>query len=186
MICRTEGNSNSRRLAAKAALSQKKAPSAPPQKQNRRLAASSDFYLRSMAYCPIFCPSMRQYKGFDMSAVQFLDETADPSGFVAADRLSAVLRITRAELAAAAGLPRDTVVKNARVRGPAAQARLRDIVEIINRASRWAGSPQQAFAWYRSQPIPSFGDQTAEALVKEDRAEAVKRYLDRIAVGGFA
>jgi hypothetical protein len=27
---------------------------------------------------------------------------------------------------------------------------------------------------------------TAEALVKEGRAEAVKRYLDRIAVGGFA
>jgi hypothetical protein len=34
--------------------------------------------------------------------------------------------------------------------------------------------------------LPSFGDQTAEALVKEGRAEAVKRYLDRIAVGGYA
>jgi len=37
-----------------------------------------------------------------------------------------------------------------------------------------------------SQPLPSFGDQTAEALVKEGRSEAVKRYLDRIAVGGYA
>jgi hypothetical protein len=34
--------------------------------------------------------------------------------------------------------------------------------------------------------LPSFGDQTAEALVKEGRAEAVKRHLDRIAVGGYA
>jgi hypothetical protein len=50
----------------------------------------------------------------------------------------------------------------------------------------WAGSAQQAFAWYRSQPLPSFGDQTAEALVKEGRAASVRRYLDRIAVGGYA
>ncbi|WP_220790214.1 antitoxin Xre/MbcA/ParS toxin-binding domain-containing protein [Gluconacetobacter takamatsuzukensis] len=40
--------------------------------------------------------------------------------------------------------------------------------------------------WYRSRPVPSFGDQTAEALVREGRAEAVRRYLDRIATGGYA
>ncbi|PZR08532.1 MAG: hypothetical protein DI532_21855 [Azospirillum brasilense] len=34
--------------------------------------------------------------------------------------------------------------------------------------------------------LPSFGDQTAEALVKEGRAEAVKRYLNRIAADGDA
>jgi len=44
----------------------------------------------------------------------------------------------------------------------------------------------QAFAWYRSQPIPSFGQQTAEDLVKEGRAEDVRRYLSRIAIGGYA
>jgi hypothetical protein len=44
----------------------------------------------------------------------------------------------------------------------------------------------QAFAWYRAQPIPSFGDQTPEDLVKEGRAEAVKAYIGRIAVGGYA
>jgi hypothetical protein len=43
-----------------------------------------------------------------------------------------------------------------------------------------------AFAWYRSQPLPPFGDQTAEDLVKEGRAEAVKTYLNRIALGGCA
>jgi transcriptional regulator with XRE-family HTH domain len=111
---------------------------------------------------------------------------ADTDGLVAADRLSDALHITQAELAVAAGLSRDAVTKRARVGTPATQARLRDIVEILNRVKGWAGSPQQAFAWYRSQPLASFGDQTAEALVKEGRSEAVKRYLDRIAVGGYA
>ena len=121
-----------------------------------------------------------------MSDVVFLQSVISDTGLVAADRLSGLLRITRAELATAAGVSRDAVAKSARVATPATQARLRDMVEILNRVRAWAGSPQQAFAWYRSQPISSFGDQTAEALVKEGRAEAVKRYLDRIAVGGYA
>lgn len=121
-----------------------------------------------------------------MSDLAFLEETSANSGLIAADRLSDLLHITRAELAIALGLSRDAISKSTRVGSPATQARLRDLVEIINRVRAWAGSPQQAFAWYRSQPLPSFGDQTAEALVKEGRAEAVKRHLDRIAVGGYA
>ena len=121
-----------------------------------------------------------------MSEAAFLHETTNQSGFVAADQLSDMLHITRAELATAIGLSRDAISKTSRVGTHATQARLRDIVEILNRVRPWAGSPQQAFAWYRSQSLPSFGDQTAEALVKEGRAEAVKRYLDRLSVGGYA
>jgi hypothetical protein len=122
-----------------------------------------------------------------MSAVtSILVATAGDGGFIAVDRLSRLLHITRAELATILGLSQDAVAKAARARTPATQSRLRDIVEILNRVRPWAGSPQQAFAWYRSQPLPSFGDQTAEAMVKEGRAEAVRRYLDRIALGGYA
>ncbi len=121
-----------------------------------------------------------------MSDAVFIRDVTSDTGLVAADRLSALLHITRAELAVAAGVSRDAVAKSSRVGTPATQSRLRDMVEILNRVGAWAGSPQQAFAWYRSQPIPSFGDQTAEALVKEGRTEAVKRYLDRITVGGYA
>ncbi len=53
----------------------------------------------------------------------FLRETASESGFVAADRLSALLHITRAELAVATGLSRDAVAKTARVRTPSTQSR---------------------------------------------------------------
>lgn len=110
--------------------------------------------------------------------------TAD--GLVATDRLSKTLRITKAELAAAAGLSRDAVSKVPRLRARATQARLREMVEIIARVLPWAGSVPQAFAWYRAQPLPSFGDRTAEDLVKEGRAEAVRRHLARIAAGGYA
>ncbi len=120
------------------------------------------------------------------SEAAFLQDVTGQNGLVAADRLSAVLRITRSEFAVAVGVSRDAVAKSSRVVTPATQSRLRDMVEILNRVRAWSGSPQQAFAWYRSQPIASFGDQTAEALVKEGRAEAVKRYLDRITVGGYA
>ncbi len=115
-----------------------------------------------------------------------LFETSNDTGLIAADRLGPVLHVTHGELAVALGLSRDAIANAALARSPATQSRLRDMVEIINRVSAWAGLPQQAFAWYWSQPLPSFGDQTAEALVKKGRAEAVKCHLDRLAVGGYA
>ena len=41
-------------------------------------------------------------------------------------------------------------------------------------------------AWYRAQPIAAFGDRTAESLVKEGKAAAVRDYLDYMAQGNFA
>ena len=107
-------------------------------------------------------------------------------GTIEVSRLVERLHVSRREVAAAAGLSRDSVSKRTRMRSAATQIRLRDMVEIISRGRPWAGSLPQAFAWYRAQPLPSFGDQTAEDLVKAGRAEAVKTYLSRIAVGGFA
>lgn len=60
------------------------------------------------------------------------------------------------------------------------------MVEIINRVLPWFDSELAAFAWYRSQSLPSFGDKTAEDLVAEGRGEAIKSYLSRIAEGGYA
>jgi hypothetical protein len=122
-----------------------------------------------------------------MSAqVELLDDVFTDQGIVASDRLAQTLHITKTELAAATGLSRDAISKRARSEGRATQARLRDTVEIINRVTRWSGSVGRAFAWFRSQPLPSFGDKTAEDLVKEGRAGAVKDYLSRIAEGGYA
>jgi hypothetical protein len=68
----------------------------------------------------------------------------------------------------------------------AAKARLQEMLEIVNRISVWAGGKEQALAWYRAEPIPAFGSRTAESLVKEGKAAAVRDYLDHVAMGGFA
>jgi hypothetical protein len=110
-----------------------------------------------------------------MSArAELLESVIDADGQVVTDRLAAVLHITKTELAVATRLSRDAVSKQARSASRATQARLPDTTEIINRVTRWSGSVGRAFAWFRSEPLPSFGDKTAEDLVKEGRAQAVK------------
>lgn len=121
-----------------------------------------------------------------LQETDFLSEMVGTDGLVAIDKLAAALKVSKGDLAAASGLSRDAVSKTARARNRATQTRLRDLVEILNRVRPWAGSIPQAYAWYRAQPLPSFGDQTPEDLVKQGRAESVKRYLSRIAVGGYA
>ena len=116
----------------------------------------------------------------------FLDGVISHEGLVEPDQLAGVLRVTKGELATASGLSRDAVSKTLRLRAPATQARLREVAEIINRILPWCGSVPQAFAWYRSQPIPAFGDQTAEDLIRAGRAEHLRSYLTGIAVGGYA
>lgn len=117
---------------------------------------------------------------------ELFPEVMTEQGTISTDRLSQVLHITKTELALATGLSRDAVSKRDRLASRQTQARLRDTVEIMQRVAHWTGSVGHAFAWFRAQPLPSFGDKTAEDLVKEGRAQAVKDYLSRIAVGGFA
>jgi hypothetical protein len=120
-----------------------------------------------------------------MASTAFLSEVTGKDG-VSPDRLSGALRITKSELAAAAGLSRDAVSKSSRSGSLSTQTRLREMSEIINRVIPWAGSELAAYAWYRSQPLPSLGDATAEELVRQGRAELVRSYLARTAQGGFA
>ena len=121
-----------------------------------------------------------------MRATSFLEDVISPEGMIATDRLVARLRITKRELAAVTGLSVDAVSKRSRLVSRKTQARLRDTVDIINRVAPWSGSIASAFAWFRSEPLPSFGDKTAQELVKEGRAADVKRYLERISEGGYA
>lgn len=120
-----------------------------------------------------------------MASAAFLSKVTGEKG-ISPDRLSAALHITKSELALAAGLSRDAVSKAARSGSLVTQARLREVSEIINRVIPWAGSELAAYAWYRSQPLPSFGDATAEELVRQGLGEKVRAYLGRIAAGGFA
>jgi DNA-binding XRE family transcriptional regulator len=114
--------------------------------------------------------------------LSFMDRT----GKIVVNQLVERFGMSKTQLAETAGLSRETLYRTERSRSPKAQMRLREMLEIISRVADWAGGKEQAMAWYRSQPLPAFGGRTAEALVKEGKAAAVRDYLDHMALGGFA
>lgn len=96
------------------------------------------------------------------------------------------LGVTKSDLAATLGLPADALMREERIRADKTQSRLAEFTEILHRIEPWAGGLRPAFAWYRSQGIAALGGETAEALVKTDRAGHVRTYLNAIAAGAFA
>ena len=105
---------------------------------------------------------------------------------ISIDKLADSFGMSKAQLAETAGLKPDTIYRAARLNARPAQTRLREILEILGRVAAWAGGPLQALSWYRAEPIPAFGGRTAESLVKDGKAGAVRDYLDHVATGGFA
>lgn len=110
----------------------------------------------------------------------------DAAGHVAVDRVAEHFGMSKMQLAETIGLPRETVYRAARLEAPKAQARATEVLEIVGRVVDWAGGEKQAMAWYRAEPLAAFGGRTAESLVKEGKAAAVRDYLDHVATGGFA
>jgi hypothetical protein len=108
------------------------------------------------------------------------------NGLVAVNRVAATFGMSKSQLADTVGIGREALYKLARLKAPKTQTRIREMLEIISRVSRWAGGKDQAMAWYRAQPLAAFGGRTAESLVKSGEAGAVRDYLDHIATGGFA
>jgi hypothetical protein len=100
--------------------------------------------------------------------------------------LADALGLSVTSLARTLGLPPENLQRTKRAETRKTQERLRETTEIIQRVHDWAGGDIQAMAWYRAEPIPAFGGRTAEALVKEGRADAVRDYLDAVANGSFA
>ena len=103
---------------------------------------------------------------------------------ISIDKLADSFGMSKAQLAETAGLKPDTIYRAARLNARPAQTRLREMLEILGRVA--AGGPLQALSWYRAEPIPAFGGRTAESLVKDGKAAAVRDYLDHVATGGFA
>lgn len=110
----------------------------------------------------------------------------DAEGHVSVDRMAERFGMSKLQLAETIGLTRETVYRAARLKARRAQARATEMLEIIGRVAAWAGGERQAMAWYRAEPLPAFGGRTAEALVKDGKAAAVRDYLDHVAIGGFA
>jgi hypothetical protein len=110
----------------------------------------------------------------------------DAKGMVSVDRVAKRFGMSKLQLAETIGVRRETVYRAARLEAPKTQARATEMLEIVGRIADWAGGEKQAMAWYRAEPIAAFGGRTAESLVKDGKAAAVRDYLDHVATGGFA
>ena len=110
----------------------------------------------------------------------------DSKGHVSVERVAKRFGMSKGQLAETIGLKPETVYRAARLEAPKTQTRATEMLEIIGRIADWAGGEKQALAWYRAEPISAFGGRTAESLVKEGKASAVRDYLDHVATGGFA
>ena len=110
----------------------------------------------------------------------------DSTGAISLDAIARRFGMSKTQLAETLGLAPETLHRSSRLAAPKTQARAAEMLEIINRITEWAGGELQAMAWYRGEPIPAFGDRTAESMVKEGKAAAVRDFLDRVALGGFA
>jgi hypothetical protein len=110
----------------------------------------------------------------------------EPAGTISFARIAERFGLSKVQIAETIGVPRDTFHRAARLQSLKTQGRATEMLEIIARITAWAGGEKQAMAWYRAEPLPAFGDRTAEALVKDGKAAAVRDYLDHIALGGFA
>lgn len=115
-----------------------------------------------------------------------LENLSDEEGIITPRAVAEEFHTTIKDVGSLSGLSPSTLSKRERFNSKVSQQRLREVVLIIDRVLPWCGTPLQAYAWFRSEPIPGFGDLTAEGMVKRGKSTLVLEYLDRIAEGGFA
>lgn len=126
---------------------------------------------------------------FDMPTTSRVGRVSDmlsEDGTVMFDQVMERFGMSKGQLAETAGLAPETLQRATRAAAAKTQTRLTEMLEVVARVTDWAGGERQAMAWYRSEPIPAFGGRTAESLVKDGKAGAVRDYLDHLAVGGYA
>ena len=117
---------------------------------------------------------------------QLFETVSDKHGRVLVDLVASNFGMSKIQIVETAGISRAAMYKPKRLQSIKVQERMREMLEIVSRVSDWAGGATQAMAWYRAEPLPPFGGRTAEALVKEGKAAAVRDYLDVLALGNFA
>lgn len=140
------------------------------QTQEKHRAARKKMLEAALAENAVAVEAMRRFRG----RLVDLDKVVEDYG------------LTRSALAESLGFADETLQRAERLKAPKTQMRLREMLDILARVEPWAGGKLQAMSWYRAQGIAALGDQTAEALVRQNEAAIVRAYLDALAAGGYA
>jgi hypothetical protein len=160
------------------------ARTASPKTKGRSAAAGPKIKSKAAGIRSIAAAALKQAKS--VRGGSLVASFLDSKGHVSVERVAKRFGMSKMQLAETIGLTRETVYRAARLAAPKTQARATEMLEIVGRVADWAGGEKQALAWYRAEPIAAFGGRTAESLVKEGKASAVRDYLDHVATGGFA
>jgi uncharacterized protein (DUF2384 family) len=113
----------------------------------------------------------------------FLEDIRD-GDMIAPKRMAARLRVPLTQLSRLAHVNRNTLT--AKAGSAAVQERLGAIARIIAKAAELSGDEGRAIIWFRHQPIPGFGNKTAEEIVEDGHAEAILWYLEGLEAGVYA
>lgn len=104
--------------------------------------------------------------------------------FVSARHLAGALGISLSDLSRLSGLARNTLSTKAGTRK--VDEALSPIVRILAMASDMAGDETRAAIWFKHQPIPGWGGETAYDLVAKGKAGKVLAYLEAVRAGVYA
>lgn len=113
------------------------------------------------------------------------DHVLDAEGRIVPKLIAEQYHIPIREVGSLAGVRTHTLMRRDRMYSRKTQQRLREMMNVMSRAEAMAGGHRmRAYAWYRSTPIPAFGNLTASQLVHDGHGEAVMDYLNALAEGG--
>lgn len=112
--------------------------------------------------------------------------TRRSDGLIDIAMLAQILSVSESELAESIGATSDPDATESGKAVLEEQERLVALVNLIERLIPCSGDPKAAYDWYRSQPLPGFGEKTAQDLVQSGRLSALEAHLDRIGNGGYA
>ena len=117
----------------------------------------------------------------DNAAARFSEQDGP---FLSARRIAETLGVTLSDLAALAGVARNTLTaKSGAMRVDQA---LSPLARILAVASEMAGDDRRAALWFKHQPIPGWAGKTAGDLVREGKADKVLAYLEAVRAGVYA
>ena len=116
-----------------------------------------------------------------MSAATFR-EGGQP--YLSARRVSETLGLSLADLAAMIGVARTTLTAKSGARR--VDQALSPLVRIIAMAAEMAGDEDRAAIWFKHQPLPGWGGNTALDLVRAGHGAKVLDYLESVRAGVYA
>ena len=107
-------------------------------------------------------------------------------GFIEPIKVANYFHTTIEEVSVFTGVALSTLKKSKRSHTPKAQSKLQAVTEIISKLTVWTNSEQLAYAWYRNEPVPAFGGLTTENVVTQGNIAKARKYIEHLALGGFA